>query len=154
MWSDFLHYPCAAVDAWVRAGHMGGRCVSLVLWFFFFFPSSLHSLPGSSPPFFIVTLSHHFPPPRSLVVPGVENASDVPPAPPPPPQLPLSYFASPTLPPTSVPRDPLPLPLTHSQFFLSMVLSLFLVIMVQITGGRAATHLSQGGNPALQIGLC
>lgn len=41
-----------------------------------------------------------------------------------------------------------------SQIFLSMVLSLSLVIMVQITGGREAPHLSRGGIQALQAGLC
>lgn len=41
-----------------------------------------------------------------------------------------------------------------SQFFLSMVLSLSLVIMVQITGSREAPHLGRGGNQALQAGLC
>lgn len=46
-----------------------------------------------------------------------------------------------------------PVPL-NPQFFLSMVLSLSLVIMVQITGGREAPHLSRGRNQTLQVGLC
>lgn len=59
----------------------------------------------------------------------------------------------PYMPPPSSPKSFLPLP-PCPQFFLSMVLSLSLVIMVQITGGREAPHLGRGGNQTLQAGLC
>lgn len=146
MWSDFLRSLSARGCVQDREGAL--RFVGALVLF-----SSLHSLPGSSPSFFIIILTHHFSPsPSSLSLLGVESASDVPPPHQPPPQLSLSYFASPSPP----PLDPAPAltPLPHPQFFLSMVLSLFLVIMVQITGGRAAPHLSRGGNPTLQIGVC
>lgn len=42
----------------------------------------------------------------------------------------------------------------NPQFFLSMVLSLSLVIMVQITGSGEAPQLSRGGDQTLQAGLC
>lgn len=50
---------------------------------------------------------------------------------------------------------PVPLPTTpNPQFFLSMVLSLSLVIMVQITGSGEAPRLGRGGDQTLQAGLC
>lgn len=50
-------------------------------------------------------------------------------------------------------NSPPPLP-TNPQVFLSMVLSLSLVIMVQITGSGEAPQLGRGGDQALQAGLC
>lgn len=59
----------------------------------------------------------------------------------------ISRSVATCLPPVAYPSPP-------AHFFLSMVLSLSLVIMVQITGGREASYRGRGGNQTLQVGLC
>lgn len=59
----------------------------------------------------------------------------------------ISRSVATCLPPVAYPSPP-------AHFFLSMVLSLSLVIMVQITGSREASHCGRGGNQTLQVGLC